>query len=218
VAAACAIRACDFLQPISPTSSPHTDQLPSHQPGLAFPTPLLCTCRRFRDSGFYIGHTPEENTAAGDERFGALAQDAGFKEAVLDLTAEDAGEGRELTLETGVPQGSLAAIGAKPKLVAYLAAWSCEAQAARLLSCLSGIRPSIAPDCLACFPLPPRRGHAGPEARAVSLGQALQEVRQAGGQRDGQGRQARQDGVGLKGGRPVGWWVVGAGGWVARAR
>ncbi|KAL4439981.1 hypothetical protein ABPG75_002982 [Micractinium tetrahymenae] len=39
---------------------------------------------RFRESGFYISHTPEENDAS--EKFYGL----GFKDAVMDLTAEDA--------------------------------------------------------------------------------------------------------------------------------
>ncbi|KAL4420282.1 hypothetical protein ABPG77_005622 [Micractinium sp. CCAP 211/92] len=42
---------------------------------------------RYREAGFFISHTPEENDAS--EKFYDLA-DGGFKDAVLDLTAEDA--------------------------------------------------------------------------------------------------------------------------------
>lgn len=45
-------------------------------------------CRKYREAGFYVSHTPEENDTS--EKFYGLG-DAGFKDAVMDLTAEDAG-------------------------------------------------------------------------------------------------------------------------------
>ena len=43
---------------------------------------------KYREAGFYVSHAPEDNDAA--EKFYGLG-DASFKDAVLDLTAEDAG-------------------------------------------------------------------------------------------------------------------------------
>ena len=56
---------------------------------LYFPN-LPCQCRRskYREAGFYVSHMPEDNDAS--EKFYGLG-DAGFKDAVMDLTAEDAG-------------------------------------------------------------------------------------------------------------------------------
>ncbi|PRW33125.1 DEAD-box ATP-dependent RNA helicase 29 isoform X1 isoform B [Chlorella sorokiniana] len=42
---------------------------------------------KYRESGFYVSHTPEDNDTS--EKFYGLG-DAGFKDAVMDLTAEDA--------------------------------------------------------------------------------------------------------------------------------
>lgn len=62
---------------------------------LHLPTaPYLCwtraspACSKYREAGFYVSHTPQENDTS--EKFYGLG-DAGFKDAVLDLTAEDAG-------------------------------------------------------------------------------------------------------------------------------
>jgi hypothetical protein len=52
------------------------------------PPPPPSRRSRFREAGFYISHTPQDNDAA--ERFYELG-DGGFKDAVMDLTAEDAG-------------------------------------------------------------------------------------------------------------------------------
>lgn len=45
-------------------------------------------CSKYREEGFYVSHTPAENNP--DEKFYSMG-DSGFKDAVLDLTAEDAG-------------------------------------------------------------------------------------------------------------------------------
>lgn len=45
-------------------------------------------CSKYREAGFYVSHMPEDNDAS--EKFYGLG-DAGFKDAVMDLTAEDAG-------------------------------------------------------------------------------------------------------------------------------
>lgn len=171
-------------------------------PPRSCPTPRS----RFRESGFYISHTPEENDAS--EKFYGLA-DGGFKDAVLDLTAEDAGA---RCVAPGAPGGRLLPYPTAPRRIparhkrgvrrGAVPAWLPDpAGGLPAMHSDTRLHPSLSSHTL--------RRHEGAVAGAVPLGQAQQEVRQAAGGGGGQGGQAAEDGVGRQGGqrRPGPAWA-----------
>ena len=200
------------LPSVWPAKESRPDQCSSTSPRLYCLPPPPSLRSKYREAGFFLSHTPEENDAS--EKFYALG-DAGFKDAVLDLTAEDAGGcvsvgwgGALARTRSGRLAGHARTASEQARMCFCSRARHARAVGMRAQAraqCHWDVRSSTWDVRSTDRPLLHRvsrwhhRRHARAVARAVPLGQALQKVRQAAGGRGGQGRQARQDGVGRQG-------------------
>ena len=130
------------------------------------PLPTPTHCRRYRDPAFYISHTPGDNDA--DEKFYALG-DANLKDAVLDLTAEDAGGGGGR--ERGCAGRGGCCVGKGWRGLGSLLWVRCRRLEACFLSThprITSTHPHTAPPCRLPSPPPQRACGRRPEPRAAA--------------------------------------------------